>query len=139
MNLIRKQLETFENELREFFEQTIFICQGYIDKLKNIEDSGVNMWLKNPPKSIDQEKYIFNIQQKQVLACKIEYSLKELQVQLPNIDDIKKETLKTRTTLISKLVSITSAAKVRGVLYLGTNDGRIIVHHPSNTLEINAH
>lgn len=94
----------------------------------------MNSWLKSPPKGMDQEKYIFNIQQKQQLACKIQESLKELQFQLPNIEDIKKESLKPSTILICKLVNITAVAKLRGVVYLGTNDGRIIIRHPSNTL-----
>ena len=82
---IRSRLDAFETDLKEFFEQTVFICQGYIDKLKQIEDVPLNKWLKHPPKLIDQEKYIFNIKQKQHLAYKIQDSLKELQVNLPCI------------------------------------------------------
>ena len=72
LDSISKKLDCFQNDLNEFFEQTVFICQGYKDKLKQIEESSMNNWLKYPPKFIDQEKYIFNIKQKQDIAVKIE-------------------------------------------------------------------
>lgn len=38
---IRKKLSIFENELKDYLEQTVFICQGYIDKVKQIEESNL--------------------------------------------------------------------------------------------------
>ena len=90
LNEIRNKLNVFEHDLCSFFEQTVYICQGYIDKLKQLEESPLTNWLKQPPKPIEQEKYIFNIKQKQLLALQIEQSLKELNFNLPNIEDIKK-------------------------------------------------
>jgi hypothetical protein len=66
------------------------------------------------------------MKQKQLIACKIEESLKELQVNIPNIEQIKKENFKNKQKIISLKYSLTAAIKVRGVLYLGTMDGRII-------------
>lgn len=41
--------------------------------------------------------------------------------------------------MICNRVSITSAISIRGVLYQGTNDGRIIYSSPLNTHEVKAH
>jgi|JI6StandDraft_1071083.scaffolds.fasta_scaffold1588794_1 hypothetical protein len=51
---IRKKLSAFESDLKDYFEQTVFICQGYIDKVRQIEESSVDSWHKKPPKLIEQ-------------------------------------------------------------------------------------
>lgn len=47
-------------------------------------------WHSNPPKLIDQERYIVNIKQKHHAATLIAGSLKDLQIRIPSIAQIKK-------------------------------------------------
>lgn len=61
-----------------------------MEKLKQLEESKVEDWHSSPPKLIDQERYIVNIKQKHQAATLIAASLKDLQIRIPSIAQLKK-------------------------------------------------
>jgi hypothetical protein len=66
------------------------------------------------------------MKQKLIMTSKIEESLKELTINIPNLDNIKKATLQSQHKIVCHQNCITAATKVKASLYLGTSDGRII-------------
>lgn len=58
---------------------------------------------------------------------------------MPDIEQIKKEGQKQSNQLICNRVCITSAISIRGVLYHGTNDGRILYHDSMQLHSVKAH
>jgi WD40 repeat protein len=114
-------------------------CLSYLEKVRQVEESRVEDWHRNPPKLIEQEKFIINIKQKHRMATRIAGSLEHLQVHIPSVDQIKREAAVPATTLISPKNSITAALNARGSLFLGANDGQLFYEHDFQYKSIQAH
>lgn len=90
-----------------------------------MEESRPEDWHRAPPKLIDQERFIINIKQKHKIASHIADSLQHLQVQIPSIEQLKRDAAATVVTSICPKMSITAALNARGSLFLGAMDGRL--------------
>ncbi len=66
------------------------------------------------------------MKQKLAMASKIEDCLKELTINIPNLDNLKKNAPQLQQKVVCHQNCITAATKVKASLYLGTSDGRII-------------
>ena len=79
------------------------------------------------------------MKQKLTLAARIEESLKELKVSIPNLASIKKDALQPQQRSVCHRASITAATKVRASLCFGTSDGRIIYEFSNKQQQLQAH
>jgi WD40 repeat protein len=112
---------------------------SYLEKVRQVEESKVEDWHITPPKLIDQEKFIINIKQKHQIASLIAGSLKDLQIRIPSIDQIRKEAFVPRSIAISPKNSLTASINARGTLFLGANDGQLFYEHDFTYKSIQAH
>lgn len=108
----------------EFYTEAKSLCEAYTEKLHTLSSKPIEEILSE--QHMNQARYTYSIKAKYKISCQIKAYLEQLKVKIPSIKELTRNSSKETKRHSICEVPIHSAIEIRGTLYFGTADGRII-------------